>query len=173
MEIQEIKEFIKKVGPDVKNGGRYDYNKLNNFESSLKHDVHNLTQKLMSNDDPEALVTISEAIGLLLKSHGVRNSQIRNIFGYVKNIEINIKKDTNKELSKKTILKLKLLSPKMAYAIGRKKDKRIKKALEILKIFFDRCIEEIEKDPTKEKFQRFVNFFEAILSYHKYYGGQN
>ena len=31
----------------------------------------------------------------------------------------------------------------------------------------------IEKDPVKEKFQRFVNFFEAILSYHKYYGGKN
>ncbi len=59
--------------------------------------------------------------------------------------------------------KLQLLRPKLAYAAGRHKGK--------VKEFRD-LLEALIKKTNKDNFVNFKNFIEAIVAYHKYYGGK-
>ena len=85
-------------------------------------------------------------------------SQIRNIYGAVKKIQMKGGElDTHKLL---------MLKPKLAYAA-----KRHGGGVDTLKDVLTQAIDLVAKD--KENFTRFVDFFEAILAYHKAYGGSD
>ena len=95
-------------------------------------------------------------------------SQIRNIYGAVKKMQMKGGLDTHKLL---------MLKPKLAYAA-----KRHGRGVETLKDVLTQAIDLVEKKQIdlseeeqakkkQEKFNRFVDFFEAILAYHKAYGG--
>lgn len=169
MELEEIKNLTKTLGEQVKNKKYPDKERVSGLEQKLRKNLRELADEIITDENSETLVSTSEALGLLLKVKGVSSSQLRNIFGYVKRLEADVKGNTEDKLPQKTILKLRLLSPKMAYVIGRAQNYSVR-TLEILKSFFDECIEKI--GDSKEKFEKFINVFEAILSYHKYYGGK-
>lgn len=64
-----------------------------------------------------------------------------------------------------------LLQPKLAYQEKRKGAKRVDELRQVL----DPCINEIRNAPPelrKPAFLNFVDFFEAILAYHKAAGGK-
>lgn len=106
-------------------------------------------------------------------------SQIRNIFGEAKRIQAKASQpdanaselDPSDKLNKKIISDLLLLRPKMAYAEARvvmkSKESRIKD--------FRKVMNEANKavGDSEENLQRFIDFFEAILAYHKFYGGRD
>ncbi len=172
MELEEIRKAIDELGADVKRNRRADPNKIKDTESNFKKSAGRIAKEVMNSENSEMFVKVSELLGLILKAQGVSSNQMRNIFGYVKKQEADIKGlPEGAEIPAKTIMKLKLLSPKMAYIIGRAQ-RYSANTLEVLKIFFDDCISEIEKSKSKEQFQRFIDMFESILSYHKYYGGK-
>lgn len=88
----------------------------------------------------------------------VSTSQIRKVFGSIKRIQADFAK------SKGEIL---LLEPKLAYAVGRDKNKtKIKDFYNLL----SPLIREVKED--KARFQNFVNVFESIVAYHKAAGGE-
>lgn len=89
-------------------------------------------------------------------------SQIRNVFGEVKRIQA---KGYDEE--KAAFL---LLRPKIAYAEARVKAKNGKTRIEDF-----RQVMEMAHIAVKEakNFQNFVDFFEAILAYHKAAGGRD
>jgi CRISPR-associated protein Csm2 len=58
---------------------------------------------------------------------------------------------------------LQLLRPKLAYAAGRHKGK-VKEFRDLLEVLI--------KKTNKDNFANFKNFVEAIVAYHKYYGGK-
>lgn len=89
----------------------------------------------------------------------VSTSQIRKIFGAIKQIQADFGK------SKGEII---LLEPKLAYAVGRdnKNKTKIKDFYELL----SPLIREVKED--KARFQNFVNVFESIVAYHKAAGGE-
>lgn len=88
----------------------------------------------------------------------VSTSQIRKLFGSIKRIQADFAK------SKGEIL---LLEPKLAYAVGRDKNKtKIKDFYGLL----SPLIREVKED--KKRFQNFVNVFESIVAYHKAAGGE-
>ncbi len=94
----------------------------------------------------------------------VSTSQIRKIFGSIKQIQAGFEK------SKGEII---LLEPKLAYAVGRDYDKSTKTNKTKIKEFYDLLsplIREIKED--KYRFQNFVNVLESIVAYHKASGGQ-
>ena len=62
--------------------------------------------------------------------------------------------------------KLLMLKPKLAYAA-----KRHGGGVNTLKNVLTQAIDRVGND--SEKFNRFVDFFEAILAYHKAYGGRD
>ena len=103
----------------------------------------------------EILVKEAEQQGQQL-ARNLTTSQIRNIYGAVKKMQMKGGElDTHKLL---------MLKPKLAYAA-----KRHGGGVDTLKDVLTQAIDLVGKD--KEKFSRFVDFFEAILAYHKFYGG--
>lgn len=100
------------------------------------------------------LVNEAEQRGKQLAKN-LTTSQIRNIYGAVKKMQMRGGLDTHKLL---------ILKPKLAYAAKRHGD-----GVQTLKNVLTEAIDLVGNDP--QKFNRFVDFFEAILAYHKFYGG--
>lgn len=98
----------------------------------------------------------AERLGPEFQRGGLTTNQIRNIYGMVKQMEM------NGFDSKKFIL----FKPKLAYAAARAAKPGAYRFRDIMTW----AIEEVGED--KEKFERFVDFFEAILAYHKAAGGK-
>lgn len=88
---------------------------------------------------------------LLNRSDNITSSQLRNIFTVAKKAK---KKED-----------LFVMRPKIAYAYGRAEKNELKKLL----FFLDQQIQNVKEDADVKKFQE---LFEAIIAYHKYYGGK-
>ena len=105
--------------------------------------------------DSKKLVDHAEELGELLGKEnreggtGMTTSQIRNIFSEVKKMEFDK-------------YKIELLRPKLAYTAGRHRE--VLPLQEVL----DKAIKEIDDD--EGKFDRFKDFFEAIVAYHRKWG---
>lgn len=111
------------------------------------------------------------------RRNGVTTSQIRGIFGTVRLIEqdINPAAQDSDELPISVLRQLTLLKPKLKYQYARISDKdKTKKALagELTDVLVE-CIDLVIQVANHAAFQNFVDFFEAILAYHRYYGGKN
>jgi CRISPR-associated protein Csm2 len=102
------------------------------------------------------LVQVAERLGPHLQQGRLTTSQIRNIYGTVKQMEMR-GFDANEFV---------LLKPKLAYAAARANTQGAR----VLKDVLSCAIDEVGDDRTK--FTRFVDFFEAILAYHKAAGGR-
>lgn len=88
---------------------------------------------------------------LLKRPENITSSQLRNIFTVAK-----------KAKSKNDLF---IMRPKIAYAYGRAEKEELKKLL----FFLDKQIQNVVEDDDVKKFQE---LFEAIIAYHKYYGGK-
>lgn len=85
---------------------------------------------------------------------GMTTSQLRNVYSRIKKLEL-----TND---------LYALRPKIAYVAGRAERHELKTFLYLIDIL----IKNIDDDMgAGKKLQQFKDFFEAIIAYHKYYGG--
>jgi len=115
---------------------------------------------IITQDKPKLLVEQAEEIGRALSST-LTKSQIRNIFGAVRQIQMNWTGDAQKAASYRQLL---LLKPKLRYQAARTKE--VKPLADVL----DKAIDYVEDD--RVRFGRFVDFFEAILAYHTAYGGK-
>lgn len=107
----------------------------------------------------ELLVKWAERLGAIFQATDLTTSQIRNFFGEV--LAIQQIGFSNSKAKRRFVL----LIPKLEYAVGKEK----KKGLEYLK---DVLVAGINLVQDKQmNFDHFVEFFEAILAYHKAYGG--
>lgn len=116
----------------------------------------------------ETLVKEADELGEKFKNQGISTSQIRAIFGEVRKIESIWQIDA--ENRQKALRRFILLKPKMAYR-GEKENK-VKPLMEVLRPAVDLVIAETDLAKQDANFRRFVEFFEAILAYHKAYGGK-
>ena len=94
-----------------------------------------------------------------MAENGLTNSKIRSIYGEIKRIQMG---EFEKEKSSFFLLK-----PKVAYALGRDEKNE---GLRLFKLVFDKASEYVNSQNT---YQNFSNFIEAILAYHKAYGGKD
>ncbi|SFD80856.1 type III-A CRISPR-associated protein Csm2 [Thermophagus xiamenensis] len=106
-------------------------------------------------------VSFADELGKYLKENNLTTSQIRNVFGEIKRIQIK-----GYEQEKPSFY---LLKPKMAYAASRV-DGFKSKGIKAFKEVFDLAHKNVIDDKT---YKNFVDFFEAILAYHKSYGGRD
>ncbi len=113
-------------------------------------------KSILDGMDPSAAVKNAE--DLARACSGISSSQIRNIYGTVKKIEMDPNEETRTE-------RLVFLKPKLAYAVARSKDK--KGNMNTLKDVLMKAIDLVSEKP--ERFQRFTGFFEAVLAYHKFH----
>ena len=147
----------------------------NNFKSKreerIPKEIKDIIDKIdncemLSKMDIDELVTIDgiayEVAGYAVDT-GMKNTQLRSFFEAIKKLQRNKEwKDIKPELI--------LLKPRMAVRVGRSK---------VEEGFFKvivAAMDKIEVDDEKEtikNFNVFVEFFEAIIAYHKYLGGSN
>ncbi|HET89226.1 MAG TPA: type III-A CRISPR-associated protein Csm2 [Chloroflexi bacterium] len=122
-------------------------------------------RKIIVDGDAELLVKQADALGERL-ARPLSTSQIRNIFGTVRRIEMNWPEDASEEQARKAHRELVLLRPKMAYQAERERGRGVKELTDVL----SEAIELVGAD--RQRFQNFVDFFEAVLAYHKAHGGR-
>lgn len=105
------------------------------------------------------LVNYAEEAGKYMANNGLTNSKIRSIYGEIKRIQMG---EFEKEKSSFYLLK-----PKVAYALGR--DDR-NEGLKLFKKIFDLSSSSVTD---QKSYLNFCNFIEAILAYHKAFGGKD
>jgi len=111
----------------------------------------------------EETVNKADKIGKNLADNKLTTSQIRNIFGEMRRIQMKGYKS-----EKSSFL---LLKPKLAYAVKRNYSKGIKYFYEIFCSGFD-AIDKKNDVEGEKQFDNLMNILEAILAYHKYHGGK-
>lgn len=109
--------------------------------------------------DAKKLVEVAERLGQDLVN-GLSTSQIRNVFGEVKRLQM--KGQFDQQASRELIL----LKPKLAYQAGRHNRTKVPQLAQVLSEAIDRV------GSDHRRFENFVDFFEAILAYHRAYGGK-
>ena len=126
-------------------------------------------QAIIVDGDAKVTVEQARALGESL-ARQLTTSQIRNIFGTVRRIEMNWPEDPKTEADRGRATRaqrdLLLLKPKMAYQAKRERGRGVGMLTDIL----SEAIDLVDND--RQNFQHFVDFFEAILAYHKAYGGK-
>ena len=113
-------------------------------------------------------ITFAEKFGEHLKNNGFTTSQIRNVFGEIKRIQMAGFSDNKTDFL--------LLKPKMAYAARRAqdKDRNATGATDFeraMKLAHTAVGARTEGD--SNRFENFCDFIEAILAYHKAAGGRD
>ena len=114
----------------------------------------------------ETMIDFAEILGKFLSptrrddKSALSNSQIRNVYGEIKRIQMGIDKG-GWEAVKPSFL---ILRPKVAYAAGRNRNLGIV----VFKVFFDIAATKVN---SKKEFLNFCNLVESVLAYHKAFGG--
>lgn len=116
--------------------------------------------------DAVVLVNVADKFGQSIK--GISKSQIRNIFGEVRRIQLDWSQ--TEEKPEENFRRILLLRPRMAYQAGRKPE--TKPLMDVLGNAVKLISEASDNDAKFTRFQRFVEFFEAILAYHTAAGGK-
>lgn len=120
-----------------------------------------------------ALTTTAEKIGQRL-SRSITTSQIRNVFGAVRTIEQDVKPLDDDEILPIAVQRaLQMLRPKLAYQYGRvqgRDDDTNKAAMGALTNILSESIGLV--GTRVQHFRNFMDFFEAILAYHRRFGGR-
>lgn len=122
-------------------------------------------------DSAETLVKEAQALGQALaqpadrKNQPLATSQIRSIYGEVLRIKADWLESHDAKRQARARRALVLLRPKMAYRAKKEKGQAVKQLVDVL----DPAVALVKDDV--ENFRRFAEFFEAILAYHKAYGG--
>ncbi len=102
-------------------------------------------------------IKFADKAGKVLKDEGLTTSQIRNVYGEMKRIQLK-----GFDEQKTAFL---LLRPKLAYAKARAKSSGMRLFEPILQQAFSAV-------QTKAHYQNLMDFMEAILAYHKAHGGK-
>ncbi len=122
-------------------------------------------RKIISQDDPEALVLSAEDIGKALAFQAT-SSQIRNIFGTARQIEL--RWDTDKEGAYRDAV---LLRPKISYMAKRERGRGMADLEAVLLPALEEVSKGADDEERRKRYKRFVELFEAIVAYHKKHGG--
>jgi len=140
-------------------------------------------QQIITEQTPEStavLISRAEAIGKQL-ARDITTSQIRNIFCTVRMIEQDVQTQANSAqvqadsnlLPVSAQRSLQMLRPKLAYQYGRvqgRDDDAKKVAMGALTRILSDAISLVGS--SVPNFRNFMDFFEAILAYHRRFGGR-
>ncbi len=129
-------------------------------------------------DGAETLVKWADKIGQDLKNEGLATNQIRALYGEVRQIQAEWGID--EQHRQRAARRLILLKPKMRYRARKERGQAVESLVSVLLP----AVDLVSSAPFREanavpglsnnkddNFQRFVEFFEAILAYHRAYGG--
>ncbi|MCC7163663.1 MAG: type III-A CRISPR-associated protein Csm2 [Anaerolineae bacterium] len=133
------------------------------------------TKKIIVDGDVELLVRWADKIGEALADQRLSTNQIRNVYGTARQIQFRWDKpgSANEAQAFRDAV---LLRPKLAYYAEREKQTKGGSTIgmETLQRVLEPALELIGEsgNPIHERYQRFVEYFEAIVAYHKKHGGR-
>lgn len=120
----------------------------------------NIQTVMTADASGEALVSFAKATADRLVKQQLKKTQVRNVFSEVRKIEADWQTDHMRGLRR-----LNMLKPKLQYQTVRMSE------LEHLADVLTKAIDLVNKGETDaartERFQRFLDLFEAILAYHR------
>ncbi len=117
---------------------------------------------IIEQGDARELVKSAETVGSALAASRLTTSQIRGIFATVRQIQM--KWPPGEPCAKEPMRQLLLLKPKLAYQ-ARRSGQGVENLKQVL-------VPAIDMVANREQFGRFVDYFEAILAYHRAAGGE-
>ena len=127
---------------------------------------------MTADESGKELVEMAQQLAQTLVHNNLTSSQIRNVFTEARQIEAMWQMGGEHKIS--ALRRLTMLKPKLAYQAARLKQSRID--IQDLQKKLSDAIDEVEKAPADQKdklFDRFMDFFEAVLAYHRAEGGRN
>ena len=131
--------------------------------------ISDLYTIITDQDGTETLVTVADKLGQDLKNKNLTTTQIRALFGEVRQIQAVWSMDG--DLRPQALRRLILLKPKMAYRARKERGQAVKELVDVLTPAVDMVVKAENQTKQDAYFKHFVEFFEAILAYHKAYGG--
>ena len=154
------------------NGGNGSYHNgsMNQYQPNLqiKDDtgkVLTFNPEWITKGADKAVVTYTEEAGKRMVKGNLTTSKIRNIFGEIKRIQVSTYEKEESSFY--------LLQPKVAYAVGRERkssggDLRRIEGILVFQDIFKKAVEPVNNS---KSYQNFCNFMEALVAYHKAFGG--
>jgi len=143
---------------------------------------HAITQWIQEGFE-EKTIEYAEEFGRFLKDNRLTTSQIRIIFGEVRRIYATLTdQKATKGIDKKSVKDFLLLKPKIAYAAKRAGTGGIEALRDVLNVAHSavnmKMIAPTDDNKSElkllqQRMENFVDFFEAILAYHKAAGGRD
>jgi len=134
------------------------------------------TKKIIVEGDVELLVKWADKIGDALAAQRLSTNQIRNVYGTARQIQFRWDKpgSANEQQAFRDAV---LLRPKLAYYAEREKQSKGSGStigMETLQSVLEPALQLIGEGgkPQHDRYQRFVEYFEAIVAYHKKHGGK-
>lgn len=146
----------------VNNRGRRDrWNQAdtNNSTPNYSAIINSYKSEWITAGANQEFVEFAENTGKAMAEGKLTKSKIRSIYGEIKRIQAG-----GFEKMKSSFY---LLKPKVAYALGRDDSNQ---GLQLFKQVFDKCYPDVNDE---HSYENFCNFFEAILAYHKAFGGKD
>lgn len=134
----------------------------------------NLDPKWVINDDgiETRAVDFAEDFGRYLagmdnRREGMTTNQIRNFFGEIRKIQMKSVAKSSGDFA--------MLKPRMAIAKVRATKDNASNRIQYFEKAVALLVDKIERkgDNADQQFQNFADFIEAIVAYHKAYGGKN
>jgi len=139
--------------------GNSGYNNANVAPAST-FDPNRFKDSWITNEIDESFIEFAKEVGEELSNKGLTSSQIRNIYGEIKRIQVCGGYSGNKT-------SFLLLKPKVAYNTGRATSGVA--GLSLFQKIFDKAWKSVSDDRT---YKNFCDVMEAILAYHRAKGGK-
>ncbi len=140
------------------------------FSLNVSHDD---LRRIIVEGDGQTLVASANEIGAKL-GRNLTTNQIRAIFGTVRQIEMNWSETASANKQRQAQRQLVLLKPKMVYRASREghRGRGLQALADTLSQAIDLVTDADGQTDARVRFGYFVDFFEAILAYHKVAGGR-
>ena len=132
---------------------------------TAEFNLRDIDRIIAEDEAAELMVRVSQALGRELARRNLTTHQLRNLFGEIRRIEKEWQQQqqgSEERLDPRIWRRLQLLKPRMAYQAARLRGDAMQPLIEAL----ERAIDRIERN---SDFRRFVDFFEAIVAYHRFY----
>jgi CRISPR-associated protein Csm2 len=144
--------------------------------------LQDIDRIIAEDEAAELMVRVSQALGRELARRNLTTHQLLNLFGEVRRIEMEWQqqqRDPEERLDPRIWRRLQLLKPRMAHQAARlrmlstsrgyQESRARDDAMDPLIEALERAIDRVERN---SDFQRFLDFFDAILAYLRFYQGR-
>ena len=115
---------------------------------------------------PEKRLANAITVAAYLVAQGLKTKQVRKILEMARTTKLKVKRGDDD--IKNDIVKMRYL---LAYTVG-KATGQSRYPLESFHSVLDPMLEVLMNEPTKEKFGKFYDFLQAVVAYHKFFGGR-